>query len=120
MILSTSTLSFNVLLERQGNMTPPTTNPFTVGSQVIWSEKAPKSWHFIWTPGPMVVISSRWDDGHPSEYSQKFGGVPREPGWIITVEYDADSTDYYDPPLSSLLGKKKLQEEIHQRWLSLI
>lgn len=92
--------------------------PFPVRSLVTWSEDAPATWHFIWTPGPMTVISARWDDGAPTEYSMKFGGIPRIPGWIIEVEYDADSTDYYDPPLSLLLGKERIQKEIHEMWLT--
>lgn len=92
-------------------------SPFLIGTRVAWAEDAPKSWHFIYTPGPMFVASACWDDGKASEYSQKFGGIPREPGWIILVEYDADLTDYYNPPLSFLTGMDRLQKEIHQKWL---
>jgi hypothetical protein len=90
--------------------------PFPIGSLVTWSLDAPRTWRKIWTPGPMTVISSRWDDGTPTEYSMKFGGIPRKPGWVIGVEYDADSTDYYNPPLSILIGKR-IQKEIHEMWL---
>lgn len=68
----------------------------------------------------MLVVSSKWDDGHPSPYSEKFGGIPRKPGWIVTVEYDADSTSYYDPPLSLLLKKTRLKMDVHEQWLTLI
>jgi len=91
--------------------------PFPLGSLVAWSKDAPATWHVVHTPGPMTVVSVRRDEGAPSEYSMKFGGIPRVPGWMVTVEYDADSTGYYDPPLSLLLGKKRIQGEIHQMWL---
>jgi len=96
-----------------------TSSSFLIGSLVTWSEDIPESWRFIYTSGPMTVVSVRWDDGIASEYSEKFGGISREPGWIINVEYNADSTTYYDPPLSLLCGVGKLQKEIHQRWLNL-
>jgi len=57
-------------------------SPFADGSLVTWSNDAPQSWPLIWTPGPMAVVSARWDDGEASEYSKKFcdGGIPRKPG----------------------------------------
>lgn len=91
--------------------------PYADGSLVTWAPDVPSTWHYTITPGPMVVISSRWDDGHPTEYSMRFGGIPRQPGWIVTVEFDADSTDYYDPPRSILFGNKRLQKELHEKWL---
>lgn len=95
--------------------------PFPVDSKVTWTEDAPATWRFIWTPGPMTVISARWDNGTPNEYEmlfkEAFGGQDRIPGWIILIEYDADSTSYYDPPLSLLLGRKRLQMEVHEMWL---
>ena len=91
--------------------------PFAEGSLVTWSSDAPKTWHFIWTPGPMIVISSKWSDGAPTEYSMIFGGISRTPGWVITIEYDADSTKYYDPPLGLILGKARLQKQVHEDWL---
>lgn len=94
-------------------------SPFSIGSSITWANEAPQTWHFIFTPGPMQVVSARWDAGRPTEYSLRFGGISRAPGWIITVEYDADSTKYYDPPLSILIGKKRLKEEIHEQWLRL-
>ena len=95
-------------------------DPFLVGSRVTWTKNIPQSWRYIYTPGPMMVISSHWDAGHPSLYSQRFGGIPRQPGWIITVRYKADSTNYYDPPLSLLRGKTRFQIEIHEQWLTQI
>lgn len=71
----------------------------------------------------MKVVSAYWHDGRPSEYLQqfvdRFGGKrpSRTPGWIITVEYDADSTDYYDPPLSLIVGKKRITKDVHEMWL---
>lgn len=95
---------------------------FAVGSIVTWTDNAPDTWRFIWTPGPMTVISACWHDGTPSEYAKKFdeNGMCITPGWIITVEYDADSTDYYNPPLSLLLGKEKLEKQVHEKWLKLV
>jgi hypothetical protein len=90
--------------------------PFAVGSNVTWSDGVPEAWRIIWTPGPMKVISARFDEGKPSKYSMKFGGIPRTPGWIILVEYDADATLYYDPSLRGLCGSR-IQKEIHQKWL---
>jgi len=92
-------------------------SPFAVGSLVTWANDAPQTWRFIYTPGPMTVISARFDDGQQGEYAKRFGGIPRTPGWIITVEYDADSTDYYDPPLSYYFHKQRIQSQIHQMWL---
>ncbi len=91
--------------------------PFSVGSLVTWSADAPENWTYLFTPGPMTVLSARWDDGTPSRYSMQFGGIPRKPGWIITVEYDADATSYYDPPLSLIFHSKTLVKELHQMWL---
>ncbi len=101
----------------------PTENfscPFLPGSLVTWIPNAPKTWRFIYMPGPMTVVSARYHDGTPSEYAKKFGknGMRITPGWILTVEYDADSTDYYDPPLSLLFGTKRLEKEIHEKWLT--
>ena len=92
---------------------------FRNGSFVTWSANAPKDWHYTWTPEPMMVVSSRWTDGTPTKYALMFGpnGLDFKPGWIITIEYDADTTKYYDPPLSLLLGKKRIQKEIHEMWL---
>jgi hypothetical protein len=91
---------------------------FSIGDMVTWSDNAPKTWRFTWTSGPMTVVSVRWDDGTPSKYSERFGGISRIPGFIVTVEYDADSTDYYNPPRSLLFNKPKLQMEIHEKWLA--
>lgn len=90
---------------------------FAVGSMVTWAADAPESWRYIYAPGPMKVVALRFDDGAPSDYSQKFGGIPRKPGWIVMVEYDADASPYYDPPLSVLLDTKTIRKEIHQMWL---
>lgn len=92
-------------------------SPLLAGSLVTWSPDAPACWHYIWTPGPMRIVCSRWDDGKASEYSQRFGGIPRKQGWIVLVVYDADSTSYYNPPLSVLLRKRHICMEIHERWL---
>ena len=100
-------------------MSMAATKPLPNGSLVAWSEDAPSSWRFIWTPSPMTIVSARWDDGNPTEFSQIFGGIPRTPGWIVTVEYDPDSTNYYDPPLSLLLNAKKFRAEVHEMWLVL-
>jgi len=95
--------------------------PFKSGDQVTWNEGAPKTFHLIWTPGPMTVISYRWSNGESSEFLKKFeeqfGGEPNVPGWIITIEYDADASGYRDPPMSVIMGKKILQMETHQMWL---
>src|SRR3989344_1563648 len=97
--------------------------PFPLGSLVTWSNDAPETWHYIWTPGPMTVVSAYWHDGTPSDYFQQFvdrfkgSRPPRTPGWIVTVEYDADSTTYYDPPLSYYFHKQRIQSQIHQMWL---
>lgn len=101
-------------------------SPFRKYSWVKWSEEAPKTWSMIWTSAPMQVISSYWHDGTPSEFLMKFverfgGDRPaRQPGWIITVEYDVDSTNYYNPPLSTFFGKRFIQTEIHEMWLTQI
>lgn len=100
--------------------------PFPIGSTVTWSDDAPKTWHFINTPGPMKVVDARYHDGTPSEYLmmfvRKFGGdkPARTPGWIITIEYDPDSSGYYNPPLSLLLGKKLITKDVHEKWLTLV
>ena len=97
--------------------------PFPVNTAVTWNSRAPATWRFIHTPGPMVVVDAAWHDGTPSELLQVFvdmfpGKRPaRRPGWIITIEYDADSTSYYDPPLSLLLGKKRITKDVHEMWL---
>lgn len=93
--------------------------PFRVGSKVTWVRHAPKTWRFTVTPGPMKVVAMRWDRGKPSEYSMMFGkgGIPRKPGWIVTIEYDATSTKYYDPPLSLIFGKDRIRKEVHEMWL---
>ena len=96
------------------------TSPFPIGSLVIWSKDALKTWHFTVTPGLMKVISARWDDGTPSEYSMQFGGIPRTPGWIITIEFDGNNTTYYDPPLTTFFGTRWIQKEIHEKWLTLV
>jgi|GEM_PF-2534242 len=94
---------------------------FAPGSLVGWSKDVSPSWYFIWTPGPMKVISFRYTDGSSSEFLKKFeeqfGGEPNKSGWIVTVEYDPDSTTYYDPPRSLLFHKKVLQMEVHEMWL---
>lgn len=93
--------------------------PFRIGSIVMWVPKTPETWRYIYTPGPMRVIDARYHDGTPSEYAKMFGpnGMNITPGWILTVEYGADSTNYYNPPLSLLLGKKRIAKEVHQKWL---
>ena len=91
---------------------------FTEGSLVKWAPGTPENFYFLYTPGPMTVLSARWSDGEPSEYSMQFGGIRFDPGWIVTVEYDADSTSYYDPPLSSIFGKDRLVHDFHEKWLS--
>ena len=97
------------------------TCPFVPNSRVLWASDAPSPWRWIWTPGPMTVISARWDTGAPSEYSRMFHpeGIPRQPGWIVTVEYDPDASGYYDPPLSLIFGKKLFHMEVHEMWLIL-
>lgn len=92
--------------------------PYKAGDLVTWVDEAPKDWRYVITPGPMTVVSARWTDGKPNELAKKFdGGFEFKPGWIILVEYDADSTNYYDPPLSLLLGKKRIPKELHEMWL---
>ena len=93
---------------------------FPLGTLVTWNKDTPTTWRFIYTPGPMTVVSARWSSGISSEYLRKFemfGDISLKPGWIVTVEYLADSK-YYDPPLSLLCGKKRIQKEIHQMWLT--
>ena len=90
-------------------------------SSVAWSTKTPMTWRFTLTPGPMVVVSARFHDGTASRYTKFLtkleDGLCITPGWIITVEYEVDSTAYYDPPRSSLFQKQKLQMEVHEMWL---
>lgn len=94
------------------------TGPYEEGTLVTWTDDAPATWRRIYTPGPMTVISARWHDGTPTEYARRFGGgFDFKPGWRITVEYPADSTTYYDPPLSILLQRKTIRTEIHEMWL---
>ena len=93
--------------------------PFVVGQKVAWSSDAPLDWKLVHTPGPMTVVSFRWSDGLPTQYSLMFGpnGFDFKPGWIITVEYEADSTEYYNPPRSLLFQSNVIQKEFHQMWL---
>ena len=95
--------------------------PFPNGSLVTWAKDAPETWRFTLTPGPMKVVSARWDAGTPTEYSMQFGegGIPRTPGWIITIEFDGDKTTYYNPPLSVFFGKW-IKKEVHEKWLTLV
>ena len=95
--------------------------PFPLGSLVTWNKRAPKTWRFIYTPGPMTVVETYWDDGKPSEYSMRFceGGIQRVPGRILTVEFDATSTEYYDPPLSTFFGEDRITCDVHEMWLVL-
>ena len=94
-------------------------NPFPVGSVVTWNVEAPAIWRLIWTPGPMTVVAAYWHNGVPSEYALRFGedGMRMTPGWILTVEYNADDTDYFDPPRSILLQRERLTENVHEKWL---
>ncbi len=96
-------------------------SPFAIGSLVTWSNTVPEAWCRIWTPGPMTVVSAYWHDGIPNEYAKMFGegGMRITPGWILTVEYDPDASGYYNPPLSLLLGKKKITKDVHEKWLVL-
>ncbi len=96
-------------------------NLFSVGSVVTWNSDAPSIWRVIWTPGPMRVVKARWHDGKPSVYSLKFGadGMGITPGWMLTVEYPADEPRYYDPPLSTYLGKDHATNDVHEKWLML-
>lgn len=93
--------------------------PFEKGDIVVWSDDAPKEWWYIHTPGPMKVVDFWWSDGIPTKYAMMFGsnGMDFRPGWIVTVEYDADSTSYYDPPLSLILHQKEIRKMVHQMWL---
>ncbi len=92
--------------------------PFPVGARVSWSAIVPRNWLFLHTPGPMIVVDVFYQDGTPTEYARQFGknGFDFVPGWIITVEYDTDSTDYYNPPLSLLFGKRMVKM-VHEKWL---
>lgn len=97
--------------------------PFTIGQQVTWIQTLPNpSWRYTITPGPMVVVDATWCINRPSDLALLFGpnGFEFEAGWRITVEYDADSTDYYDPPLSIILGRKRLTGIFHETWLQAI
>lgn len=98
---------------------------FVLGSSVIWSPCAPKAWRHIWTPGPMTVVGARFNDGTTSEYLMQFivmfgqgsSSPPFVPGWLILVEYDANSTSYYNPPLSTLVCISRIQKKVHEKWL---
>jgi len=94
--------------------------PFRAGEVVAWCKNVPKDWYYTRTPGPMTVISVRWSDGSPTQYAKLFGkdGLEFKPGWIVEIEYNADSTKYYNPPRSLLFGKKMFREEIHEMWLT--
>ena len=94
-------------------------NLFPIGTMVTWVADVPPTWRFTVTPGPMEVVGGWWNDGTPSEYALRFGenGMEIPPGWILTVKYDADSTDYYDPPRSILFGKSRLVTQVHEKWL---
>ncbi len=93
--------------------------PFQTGEKVTWSDDSPSNWKFLHTPGPLVVVSAFYQDGVPNTYARLFGesGMGFKPGWILEVEYDADSTSYYDPPLSLLFGKKRIVKMVHEMWL---
>ncbi len=93
--------------------------PFPVFSWTKWSPDAPSEWRYLFTPGPMKVVAAYYHDGVANEYAKKFGpnGFDFKPGWIVTVEYNADSTSYYNPPLSLLLGKKRIRKQLHEMWL---
>ena len=97
----------------------PRQNLFPIGCVVTWNPDAPSVWQVIWTPGPMIVVDEHWHSGEPSEYALKFGvdGMCMTPGWILTVEYDADAANYYNPPLSRILGKQRITNDIHEKWL---
>jgi hypothetical protein len=92
--------------------------PFPLGSFVRWSDIAPKDWLYLHTAGEMVVVGAFYQDGTPNEYAKKFSpvGMGFEPGWVITVEYDSDSTDYYNPPMSTFFGKRMVKM-LHEKWL---
>lgn len=93
--------------------------PFTKGDSVTWSQDAPSNWRFLHTPGPMTVVEATYHDGIPTEYSKMFGetGMGIQAGWIVTVEYDADSTSYYDPPLKFYFGTNRVVKMLHEKWL---
>lgn len=84
---------------------------------VRWSDDAPKEWRFLYTAAPMALLSVEYFDGHSNEYAEQFGGLGRESGLICTVEYDADDTGYYDPPRSLMFNKRRLQMQVHEKWL---
>lgn len=91
--------------------------PLPFGTEVEWTDDVPRSWRFIWTPGPMTVTAFDWHDGKPSLYALKFdpNGMCIKPGWIYTVKYKAD-TGYYDPPLSLTHGEF-ITKIVHEMWL---
>jgi hypothetical protein len=94
--------------------------PFAIEQKVVWADKIPnQAWLYTMTSEPMVVVAMEWYDRPPSAYALKFGptGLDFKSGWRITVEYDADSTNYYDPPLSLILDKKRITAVIHEMWL---
>jgi len=91
--------------------------PFVVGDQIAWSSDVPDSWQFIYTPGPMTVTDFYWNDGTPSEYSMKFGGIPFGPAWIVEVEFPIDTNPYYDYTLRAWLHGDVARKLINQRWL---
>lgn len=92
--------------------------PFAENDVITWVDDVPSHWHWSVTPGPMKVVGMWWHSGKPSEYAKLFGenGMNITPGWIITVEYDADLTTHYNPPLSFFFGKI-IRRDIHQKWL---
>lgn len=94
--------------------------PFRVGEIVRWSDEAPSEWQYLFTPGPMAVVGMHYHDGVANDYAKMFGpnGFDFKPGWIVTVEYDADSTSYYNPPLSFYFNKKRIMKQLHEMWLA--
>jgi hypothetical protein len=92
--------------------------PYPPGTLVTWNADAPDTWHYIYTPGPMRVIDSFYHTGDASDYAKQFHpeGMGIKPGWIYTVDYDPDSTSYYDPPLRLLYGPL-LKRMVHERWI---
>lgn len=93
--------------------------PFSIGELVTWSVRVPSEWKFLHTPGPMIVVNTFYQDGIPNNYARRFGmgGMGFLSGWILEIEYEADSTSYYDPPLSILFGKKRIVKLVHEVWL---
>lgn len=97
---------------------------FVPGTLVTWVKDAPPAWWLIYTAHPMEIVSCRWDDGTLSEYAKNFWDEPRQPGWVYTVQYEPDTTGYYDPPLKILLRERLVHEkyfhmEVHERLLRL-